>query len=282
MEHQMNELEEFHLSERVQGSVKTTESTQRSRRPSGKLEVSRGRIEVLIGGPTCCFLNKERLRWTDWGNNSHHTDWKWRDPCIPNTGPDWVHLRGGWSSKWKLCSRTSIIVMIVSGLSTVASIWWNLWFCSPSQAQVVGFLLVNKKIITVISCEGFFTSWILPQCEMHTWTQAPLHNSIQHSYIPGSVGDKSLYYRLHNWKFAMWIFAHELGTELPNLLLSGQRWKANNDNVAHARLVDQGTKRGRNQQKDTESFSRAQVQNLMFVTCCAIAYNKIFVSEALF
>lgn len=146
MDHQMNELEEFHLSERVQGSVKTTESTQRSRRPGGKLEVSRGRIEVLIGGPTCCFLNKERLRWTDWGDYSHHKDWKWWDPCIPNTSPNWVHLRGGWSSKWKLCSRTSIIVTILSGSSTVASVWWNLWFCSPSQAQVVGFLLVNKKI----------------------------------------------------------------------------------------------------------------------------------------
>lgn len=57
----MNELEEFHLGETVQGSVHTTESTQRRRRPGGKLEVSRGPIEGLIGGRTCCFLNKERL-----------------------------------------------------------------------------------------------------------------------------------------------------------------------------------------------------------------------------
>lgn len=211
MEHQMNELEEFHLSERAQGSVKTTESTQRSRRPGGKLEVSRGRIEVLIGGTTCCFLNKERLRWTDWGDYSHHTDWKWWDPCIPNTGPDWVHLRGGWSSKWKLCSRTSIIVMILSGSSIVASVWWNLWFCSPSQAQVVGFLLVNKMINNCHQLRGllhfFYRSVKCTHGDKSCW----------------SVGDKSLYYRLHTWKFAMWIFAHELGTELPNLLLSSQR-----------------------------------------------------------
>lgn len=58
------------------------------KRARGPAEVSRGPIEVLTGGPSCCFQNKGRLRWTDWWDYSHHTGWLWLDPCIPNTGPD--------------------------------------------------------------------------------------------------------------------------------------------------------------------------------------------------
>lgn len=62
---QLNELEEFHWSERAKGPVNGTESMRahKGTEADGKLVMSGGQIEVLIRGQSCGFLNKESRRW---------------------------------------------------------------------------------------------------------------------------------------------------------------------------------------------------------------------------
>lgn len=61
---QLNELEEFHSSERAEGPVNRTESmsAHKGTEADGRLVVSGGQIKVLIRGQSCGFLDKESRR----------------------------------------------------------------------------------------------------------------------------------------------------------------------------------------------------------------------------
>lgn len=121
MEHQLDEVEEFHLGIAVQRSVNTSESSQRSRRPAVNRRCQEEELK--------CWLEAEpAVTWTKSGSvqltgGITVITPTGSDPCLANTGP-----RGSVQCTENM-SQISRIKMVLSGWSNVTSVWWNLWFC---------------------------------------------------------------------------------------------------------------------------------------------------------